>query len=148
MTAGISSKQEKWTAPVFSSEPNDYFFTHKNPIKGINYYRLKQIDFDGQYEYSKIISVEYKSETNIHLYPSLASERITLQLPESEGPGLIEIYDMAGRNIVQAINSAGITEHAIEVSNLLPGHYFVKIFHNNKFGVKAFCQAVATQFIG
>jgi len=35
----------------------EYSFVDKNPINGISYYRLKQTDFDGKFEYSDIISV-------------------------------------------------------------------------------------------
>jgi len=41
-----------------SNELNSYEFIHELPVSGINYYRLKQIDFDGQFEYSHIVNVE------------------------------------------------------------------------------------------
>ena len=39
------------------NEMKSYDFTHSNPVKGSNYYRLKQVDFDGQYEYSSVVYV-------------------------------------------------------------------------------------------
>ena len=35
-----------------------YMFVDNQPLSGINYYRLRQVDYDGQFEYSPIISVE------------------------------------------------------------------------------------------
>ncbi|MGI8951230.1 MAG: T9SS type A sorting domain-containing protein [Chitinophagaceae bacterium] len=41
-----------------SQQQQDYEYTDNAPQTGINYYRLKQVDFDGRYSYSKIVSAE------------------------------------------------------------------------------------------
>lgn len=43
-----------------SSSQNTYSYVDENPIIGISYYRIKQVDFDGQSDYSKTTVVEYK----------------------------------------------------------------------------------------
>ncbi len=55
----------------------NYSFLDRNPLNGINYYRLRQVDFDGAFEYSPIRSVEFqrigfnKSNLNsVNLYPN------------------------------------------------------------------------------
>jgi hypothetical protein len=61
-----------------------YNFTDFTPIQGVNYYRLKQIDFDGTFEYSSIIAVEVEggvTKTSIvKLHPNPANELINMQL--------------------------------------------------------------------
>ena len=42
----------------FSSTPLNYEYTHRDPMPGINYYRLKQIDFDGTISMSQIETAE------------------------------------------------------------------------------------------
>ncbi|MBI5914110.1 MAG: hypothetical protein HY842_01940 [Bacteroidetes bacterium] len=41
-----------------SSESHDYSFWDEKPLPGTNYYRLRQMDFDGNFEYSKTVSVD------------------------------------------------------------------------------------------
>ncbi|MEL7005428.1 MAG: T9SS type A sorting domain-containing protein, partial [Bacteroidota bacterium] len=41
-----------------SSTINEYEYRDNNPLSGISYYRLKQVDFDGAFEYSEIVRVE------------------------------------------------------------------------------------------
>lgn len=50
----------------------DYTFYDPNPLHGRSFYRLKQIDFNGEYEYSEIISVlvANKREGYFSLYPN------------------------------------------------------------------------------
>jgi hypothetical protein len=67
-----------------TTEIIEYKFKDNEPMQGINYYRLKQIDFDGQYEYSNIVSATINSDKS-----------------------KFEIYDLMGRKI-DSINSTGI----------------------------------------
>ena len=50
-----------------SSTQHNYQFVHKNVKDGIHYYRLKQVDYDGQFEYSKIISIDFSNDGIIFL---------------------------------------------------------------------------------
>ncbi len=47
-----------------------YSYTDKNPGSGTNYYRLKQIDYDGSFEFSPIISENYMSKQMVDVYPN------------------------------------------------------------------------------
>ncbi|MCI5057669.1 MAG: T9SS type A sorting domain-containing protein [Flavobacteriales bacterium] len=40
-----------------SNVPKDYYFVDEDPFLGESFYRLKQVDFDGNFEYSKVIAV-------------------------------------------------------------------------------------------
>jgi hypothetical protein len=58
-----------------SLEVNNYSFTHNTPINGINYYRLKQVDFDGNFEIYHTIAVHNESlsligNSSFNLYPN------------------------------------------------------------------------------
>ncbi|MBL7934273.1 MAG: T9SS type A sorting domain-containing protein [Bacteroidia bacterium] len=70
-----------------------------NPYTGISYYRLKQIDFNGTFSYSKIEAVNYKSDNNgISIFPNPTDKEINLILTGLENNEvLVVIRDMTGK---------------------------------------------------
>ncbi|WP_304234679.1 T9SS type A sorting domain-containing protein [Jiulongibacter sediminis] len=59
-----------------------YQFTDSNPLLGLNYYRLKQIDLDGTFEFSKIIQVNFKPDdlfVNIYPNPLVKGQKVTVR---------------------------------------------------------------------
>ena len=56
----------------------DYNFTDDTPGNSQNFYRLKQIDFDGAYNYSPVRLVVFNRESKISIYPNPAVERVTI----------------------------------------------------------------------
>ena len=62
LTSQVSNSWEKIgfvTGNGTSTEVSTYSFVDNHPAQGKNYYRLKQIDFDGSFEYSNIIEVDF-----------------------------------------------------------------------------------------
>jgi len=50
---------------------NEYSFTHSAPLPGKNYYRLRQVDENGRYEFSKVVFVELKNASEkLRVYPN------------------------------------------------------------------------------
>lgn len=71
----------------------EYFFTDYNPLNGVNYYRLKQVDYDGKYEYSNIVYVRLFSNKKIQYIYNILGQQFDndlLNLPEGI---YIIIYD-------------------------------------------------------
>ncbi len=121
----------KWNSLDFvkgsgtSNELNNYEYVHKRPSLEINYYRLKQIDFDGNYEYSKVISVRNVGDNNIKIYPNPTD-------------GEIEVIGV-GEAEVTIINSLGkiakeqsLINQGLDISDLPKGLYFISINSDNK----------------
>ncbi len=96
----------------------NYSWTDKNPATGINYYRLKQVDNDGQFTYSKIISVIYEPNA-ISFYPNPAKKSISFNRKVKE----VTIYDMQGKEV---INLKNVTS-GIDISTLKTGVYVVDV---------------------
>lgn len=78
------------------------YFDH-TPSKGVNYYRLKQIDYDGAFNYSEVKSVEIFSNLNsiVKLYPNpVRKGKVTLELAaEPTGSETANLFDVAGKLI-------------------------------------------------
>ena len=58
-------------------EASNYQFTDAQPMTGVNYYRLKQLDYDGVFEYSDVVSVDFPSFGNLE---SLRSNLLNVNL--------------------------------------------------------------------
>ena len=68
-----------------TQEKQEYSYTHTTPVNGANYYRLKQVDFDGAFEYSDILVVEIERTGKVIINPFAAIAEITVQLAETTG---------------------------------------------------------------
>jgi hypothetical protein len=88
------------TAAHNSSTIKNYRFTDNKILQGENFYRLKQIDEDGNFTYSVIRKINYANgNTNtiiISPNPFSNSTTISFTLPQTQKASVI-IYDMAGR---------------------------------------------------
>lgn len=95
---GIGRVQGKGT----SQNKNVYQLIDNEPFKGINYYRLKQVDLDGKVNYSKIISLYFSGGEEIfNIFPNPSTDLdISILLSAKAGNRLhIKVIDAAGRNI-------------------------------------------------
>jgi hypothetical protein len=108
-----------------SLEKKDYKFVDTNPNRGINYYRLKQFDFDGQFEYSNVVSINFDRENNPTVYPNPVDRNLFIgNIKNIEGGLDVFIYDTQNRLVK---NNFIQLENDIAVGDLLPGIYFIKI---------------------
>lgn len=111
-----------------------YSFFDNDIIQGINTYRLKQIDFDGSFTYSKVIEVNIELPKQFMLeqnYPNPFNPTTTIKyrLPEKANVTL-KIYDMLGKEVAVLVNQekeAGIHKIDFDASQLPSGVYFSQI---------------------
>lgn len=61
-----------------------YEFIHRDPAPGAHYYRLRQVDFDGAFEYSPVVAVQAGKGKlqNFTVFPNPARSRVAIRLPE------------------------------------------------------------------
>jgi hypothetical protein len=95
-----------------------YTFTDHHPVVGYQYYRLRQVDFDGEFEYSKVILVLRSGDSSFTLdvYPvPLTSEELFLA---TDGDAVITgltLVDATGKQTPLVVNSVrpGLTSTTI-----------------------------------
>jgi hypothetical protein len=100
-----SSDQSVWTsigtvkAKGYSSTTTNYFLNDKLPIDGTGYYRLKMVDLDGKFTYSKAIPVTTdNSRLPLVIYSNPFSDQIRLKINVSGPQNLIlTVSDMLGK---------------------------------------------------
>lgn len=128
-----------------STSQNYYSFLDKFPAKGENYYRLKQIDFDESFEYSQLISVKMEMDlsSSIIIAPSIAESEVSLifrDMPKENAT--IEIFNSNGINIHNAFLAEGSHVLDLDLSDYLPGMYFIRVPIGKEFVVKRFIKLV------
>lgn len=108
-----------------SDTPNPYFFIDYDIRQPSYYYRIKQIDLNGDISYSSTIQITNEFEY-FNLYPNPAQEFITLHAyrPVSK----VAIYDMLGKLLKTEVLTNGST---ISLSGMDKGVYFVHSFFDN-----------------
>jgi sugar lactone lactonase YvrE len=107
-----------------TQERKDYSFLDEIPSSDINYYRLKQIDFDGKFEYSEIISIENKKINTItQIFPNPVSD--FLNLTSSEHITRIAIYNNLGQLMQQQIISSDATYTLKIDTKALPSNAYI-----------------------
>ena len=110
-----------------SSVLNDYSFTDANPENGNNYYRLRMVDLDGSFAYSKMVAIEFSGKpSKFELYPNPAANRIAIRSKETKTPFKVEVFSVTGKRVLQkSVN--GITETDLDITPLLSGIYVMQI---------------------
>ncbi len=107
----------------------------KNPFNGINYYRLKQIDFDGTATFSEIVSVEIKSG-KIELFPNPVAGTLYLRMSDfAEREVQFQITDLTGKTMLSGqtdINEGIVTIPLSKVGSFPLGTYTVRVFSATK----------------
>jgi len=117
-----------------STERRTYSYFDNNTVSGTYYYRLKQLDYDGSYEYSTAVLVEVSGPAEFSLsqnYPNPFNPSTTLQFAIPENAHVtIKVYDMLGKEITTAVNgmyNAGTHKEIFNASNLSSGNYVYQL---------------------
>ncbi|MCF2489217.1 T9SS type A sorting domain-containing protein [Dyadobacter sp. CY347] len=108
-----------------SQEVQHYTYTHSFPAEGLNYYRLKMIDRDESFAFSRVLSVRMNAGENAFLYPNPVSDHIQFRNVNFQEISKAEVVNDAGK-VVSRIDSQ--FEKGISVKNIPSGHYIFRIY--------------------
>jgi hypothetical protein len=126
-----------------SNTIKEYEFFDDAPIMGTSYYRLKQTDFDGKFEYLKLVAVNFNQDEDgictLQVYPNPCVGSCTINLkdcPLSDSQVDVKLYDAFGKKISNRISPKNkdqdISFHLNSSNNLAPGVYIVRASTNGK----------------
>ena len=113
-----------------TNNSSTYSYIDDKAIKGYNYYRLKQLDFNGDFEYSEIRTVKFDlmlAAEKLVIYPNPVTKYFKIANAESAAT-VGEIYDFSGKQLAR-INGAE-NEFSLPAS-LNNGWYVVKVVYQN-----------------
>lgn len=111
-----------------SYETLHYTFLHQNPSKGMNYYRLQQLNYDKTYMYSSVVLMENIRAGRIPLGPNPFRDHLEISFEDFNYlDGIIEIYDFRGKIQMRQNIEAGITTQVLQVASLPKGIYHVRL---------------------
>nr|WP_240337035.1 T9SS type A sorting domain-containing protein [Rufibacter sp. SYSU D00308] len=117
-----------------SSTVQKYQFQHGQASSATTYYRVKQLDYDGKFEYSKTIAVKEgnRTEAHVRLYPNPSAETVYLANITLEPTAVVEILDLKGQRVekVQPVSTG--QNPAIPVKHLPAGNYILKIQNSDR----------------
>jgi hypothetical protein len=102
---------------------NDVSFPFGEGRDGAVYYRLKQLDEDGRFEYSKIVAIAQKGDNAVSVFPNPSNGVFTLSGLENIEDEQISIVNSIGQNIAITIQNDG----QMDLSAYPSGVYYLRI---------------------
>ncbi|MEQ8323202.1 MAG: DUF2341 domain-containing protein [Vicingaceae bacterium] len=100
-----------------SREPRHYFDVDAQPLPGISYYRLKQVDFNGLHSHSQIEAVNRSSEGEFFVFPNPVFENTIYFSEPCQGV----FYHLTGKEVLRIS-----TSESVDLSGFAKGVYYFK----------------------
>lgn len=112
-----------------SNQLQQYQFTDASPLTGDNFYRLKQVDKDGRYSYSKMVHVAFGKQPFIQAYPNPTRGMVKIG-GLNNANATLTVVDASGKTLHQ-YRSTG-NDYTINIQSLTAGIYFVRVQQGEK----------------
>lgn len=123
----------KVTGAGTTDEVQDYSLTDKNPIAGINYYRLMQVDYDGAFDYSPIVSVDMGKEEQVSVYPNPVINQVVFEFDTKQKAGtILSIYHLNGQLVQTNTIKEDSSKIKLNVTDLAEGIYLMQVIQGDK----------------
>lgn len=103
-----------------------YSFADEHPNTGVNFYRLKQVDHDGQFAYSSIIQA-FNTTGNIRIFPTVTEAFVQVEVSQD---ATIQVVDITGKPVINMMIQAGVNQ--IDFSQLTAGQYMIQVIQGNQ----------------
>ena len=110
-----------------SNHPAAYNYTDEQPVYGVNYYRLKQVDIDGKATLSGIVKIITDKQGGFIAGPNPAHSTVTVYRQNNTEPVRIELMDVNGRLIKLVSMGAATASTPIDVRGLGKGIYLLQL---------------------
>lgn len=112
------------TASGNTQTNTNYHFTDVPGLSLVYYYRLRMVDRDGNFNYSKTIKLLAAGDgLQFKVSPNPASNILTIQWPSNLGSVQLLLVDATGKTVRQIRPAAGVQQVQVAVKGLSPGAY-------------------------
>jgi hypothetical protein len=127
-----------------NSSETEYNWIDPSPLTGISFYRIKEVDIDGESKYSSVVRIDIDQDNSkLNLFPNpVVDKKVSVQANIEKGRYNILVCDLDGKKIYNQTldHSGGIISKSIQLPSVTcPGIYLLTIRGN---GVKIFKQFV------
>jgi hypothetical protein len=119
-----------------TQEAHTYEFVDRMPLNGVNYYRLRQVDFNAAATNSNIISLTFEANFSVSLYPNPYADQLKMDIYSENANNnvLVQVYDLAGQ-LLSSFNkniASGWSSMALDASKEWAlGTYLVRVTSGN-----------------
>ncbi|MFM7218586.1 MAG: T9SS type A sorting domain-containing protein [Bacteroidota bacterium] len=129
-----------------TSQRSAYRHLDASPAPGTNYYRLKQVDVDGRFEYSPIVALRpLKGKNTFRIFPNPTTGTLFLEPETAEAEDYsIRIFDAYGSCVHTSFES-GNSRRAIQLTGCSEGLYLMEIRSGDFVELKRFVVAAASR---
>jgi hypothetical protein len=113
-----------------SETPKYYSMNDNNPLAGLSYYRLKEMDKDGNFYFSPVVSVKIDQPEGLEIYPNPADHYTNInsfRYPILE----VKVYDVAGKLVENIQSGNGQYMIRINTADLSKGVYIITVKTTN-----------------
>jgi hypothetical protein len=119
-------------------ETSSYNYLHCCPAEGNSYYRLRMVDQDGKFSFSRTILVTYtKLKTGLVIFPNPANDHITIEYPRAGKNGLLRIINANGSLVRIVPVLKGSDQQWLSLKGMAKGIYRVQ-YEGDNFAVTSF----------
>lgn len=108
---------------------NRYQFTDQQPAPGMNYYRLRVINNDGSFQFSRVIPIRFDQVLALQVYPNPVKSTLHVQVRADAGDLRLRLFDATGRLVKeqQIAAAGGVIVVPVDVSRLQRGVYVLQV---------------------
>ncbi len=99
--------------------------------KSIIYYRIRQVDFDGKYEYSATRAVYPGMLNQIQIYPNPVIENVHVNMTKSANSRVIRVLSATGQLLFENNIAVGVEKYELDMSSYSKGTYLIQIIDGN-----------------
>jgi hypothetical protein len=112
-----------------SSQAQTYSYTDNTPLQGTNFYRLKQVDKDGKFSYSQIVSATVQNGLTVVLYPNPVKDVLNIKGLDAMMSYELLIMNAKG-NLVTQTKINNVSSYKWNLRSLSKGVYYLNIVAN------------------
>lgn len=124
-----------------TSTVTNYQFMHQNPVTGIHYYRLRQVDFSGLSSTTDVVEIHRRANDkfDVIIRPNIVESVATLDfIYPTEAESIVEVFDIQGKRVLQQNIPAQSSLYSLEMATFGEGHYLLRITTGSESIVRRF----------